>query len=188
MIYTDDPNMTLFSSYVRNALNINIMTINRLITNTGSMNLLRFRNALLKEIKPEYQLAYRERLKTTSFDSSLNPIIGEMIWRRNEMVAHNEDTVIWAGDSSERLLSDQKKLYEAMNLAFQAVIFKESPIGPAFEVTDIDVDWLLDIAAKKCNLPEQNKSQWLGIRGTLDQPLVDKVNHYRSELGLDPVE
>jgi hypothetical protein len=190
MLFLDDPNMLLFSSFVNNALDINIMTINRLITNTGSMNLPRFRNGLLKEIKPEYQAAYRERLKKTGIEPSLNQFIGEMVWRRNEMVAHNEDTVIWAGDVSEHLLVNQKKLYAAMERAFQAAIFKESPVEAAFELTDVDIDWLLDIAAKKCKLvhmKEQDEKEWHNIRGTLDQSLIDRINRHRSELGLAPV-
>lgn len=190
MLVLDDPNMLLFSSFVNNALDINIMTINRLITNTGSMNLLKFRNGLLKEIKPKYQAAYRERLKKTAIDPALNQFIREMAWRRNEMVAHNEDTVIWAGDISEHLLVNQKKLCAAMERAFQAVIFKDNPVEATLKLSDVDIDWLLDIAAKKCKLvhmKEQDGNEWQGIRGTLDQFLIGRINHHRSELGLAPV-
>lgn len=187
VIVADDPSMIFFSSFVDNALNINIMSINRLITNTGSMNLLRFRNSLLRETKPEYQLAYRERLRNTQLDPSLNSIIADMARRRNEMVAHNENMTLWAGDVSEHLLTSQQTLFAEMERAFQAVIFAKPPIKSIFEPEDVDIDSLLNCAARNSaliNMPEQDNERWPNIKNSLDQTIIEKINRFRFRLGL----
>ncbi len=187
LVVIDDPNDLFWQAFIHNALDINILIMCRLVTNTGGNTLLKFRNYLRQQVKPEYRPTYQERLRASSVEQpSLSKLIERMTERRNGQIAHS-DLVFRAGDITDELLEDQKMIYEAVERAFQAVVFRDVPVQAIWELEEINIEPLLLCAAQDSRVihaPEGDPELWNHYRLHAQQELINKVNRYRSKLGL----
>src|ERR1700693_1203405 len=69
-----------FRCFVENALEVSILTIMKLVQdNSGNVfKITEFQNKLLSSVNPQFQSAYRERLRANKFDQQKHEIIEKL--------------------------------------------------------------------------------------------------------------
>ena len=131
------------NSYLENALRLNIMTIIKLVSDSGSDSLNRFRNEVRRNTSQKYLSAMQERLRLSRLDSSLQDDIHALRRRRNEQIAHNREIALYAGDVPDLLVGQQLRLLNGMKQSFAATVFSNRPVEPTFDSNSLSIEVLL---------------------------------------------
>ena len=83
-------NAIFFGQVVRNALQMSVLRITKIVADVGDglYTLRQFKNKVIRMVKPEYQQAFRERLKGTWDESSVQDLLQRAKNLRNTRIAH----------------------------------------------------------------------------------------------------
>ncbi len=186
-----------FHHFIDNAMYMSVLGITRLVADdrTDVFTITAFQQKLLKLVKPEYEAAYKERLRDNRFsDPQIRNIRERAREFRNTRVAHlGQDFFRGAYDSTikraELFFPEVKALCEKLNQCFSNLGFGTQYLmlptcygdnKPAYHRSDIER--ILDGLAKDShilNLPETSPGRWQVVRSTLSESELNQLNHYR---------
>jgi len=176
-----------------------VLAVTKLTTDQAGdvLTLNRFRNSVLKMLRPELADAFREQLKTTRFDEAAKSVAERVRDLRNARVAHLSLTEVLAASTPvvqlrelEQLADDTERLYEPLLFGASASflpIAYDPTVRDANAHVDTDIEKILNSFARQSyalNLPEQNKLVWPRHRATMSADELDTFNYWRRRAGL----
>ena len=192
------------SHFIDNTMYMSILSITRLVADDTSdvFTIPTFQQNLLKNIRPEYQAAYKERLRDNRFsDPQIRSIRDRAKVFRNKRLAHlTQDFFREAYDDTiERThiyFPEIKDLCEKLNQCFSNLGFgREYRMLPTCYSSDrpgykSDIEEILDGIAKNSHilsLPETSPERWQIVRSTLTQGDLRQLNQYRKKFNMPDV-
>jgi hypothetical protein len=211
LVFLFDDGMThsfFFETFVENALEASILIITKLTTDEGGdlFTFRRLQTNILRNIKPEYQAAFKQRKKENELTlRRVTSIQGKLKALRNKHIAHLtqvyfqetfDDTIIQ--EDRRHLLSEIKAVCEKLNVCFYNFAFvgkgKHSmlPIWYREDITTdkSDINVVLDTFAQKSpllNLSECDLARWREIMDSRRDQL-EQFNIYRKKFGLSEID
>jgi hypothetical protein len=178
-----------------------VLAITKLTTDEGDnvLTVNRFRNNVLKMLRPDLVDSFRDQLKNTKFDAAMKDVAKRAKDLRNARLAHlslgevlNASTPLVAGKELEQLADELEKLYEPLLFGATAS-FLPVPYDPEIRAAnarqDTDIEKILNAVARESyalNFPEKNTRVWEQKRGSMTDEEVETFNFWRARAGLPP--
>ena len=169
---TSEGSTIFFGQVVRNALQMSVLCITKLVSDAGDglYTLRQFKNKVVHMVKPEYQQAFRERLKVAWDDSAVQDLLQRAKNLRNTRIAHFHQSFVQESfDSTMKqehlLVSEAEALRDKLNDMFQALAFgvRYGTLPVSYEIGRPDIeDVLIGYAGRSSllNMPERNPGWW----------------------------
>jgi len=190
-------NAIFFGQVVRNALQMSVLCITKLVSDAGDglYTLKQFKNKVLRMVKPEYQRAFRKRLKVAWDDSSVQDLLQRARNLRNTRIAHFHRSFVQESfDSTMRqedlLFSEVKALCDKLNVMFQALAFgiHYGMLPYSYEAGHADIDDVLNRLAQTSdwvNMAERNPALCQQSHQNLPEEEARVIHFYRRKFGLE---
>lgn len=192
------------SHFIDNAMYMSILSITRLVADDSNdvFTMTTFQQRLLKLIKPEYQAAYKKRLRDNRFsDTQIRSIRDKAKDFRNKRLAHlTQASFQEAYDQTiERThiyFLEIKILCQKLNKCFNNLAFgREYLMLPKCYQNNnagykSDIEAILDsiaINSQILSLPENSPERWQVVRSTLNQSDLNQLNQYRKKFGMQEI-
>lgn len=197
-LFTSHDERIFFRQVVVNFFDICLLTITKLIKDQGEdiYTLDKHKtNLLTKYLKPEYQDAYKERLREGKFDAYTKQLLDKAVNLRDKRIAHflqdyREQFSQKIPDPEQLSFSELKKLCDELNRLFHICSLNAhySMLDVSYDGKAADIDKLLDSIARNSrvlNMPEQDPQMWKqGKRPQLSEQELAQFNFYRKKFGL----
>jgi hypothetical protein len=179
-----------------------LLTITRLATDRGGdlFTLLRFKNWVHGNVRPEYRTEFGQYLRRTRFDEETKALFRKARQVRDSQIAHIKADVPF---SEEDLLAfeELKALRDSLNsilgvLSFGtgrmmlSVPYSPEVIHPEGTDTRSDIEKILDGIARDSvilNLPETQPHHWAVFRDNLSEQDIRVLNGFRARFNLPEV-
>lgn len=196
---TSEGSTIFFGQVARNALQMSVLCITKLVSDAGDglYTLRQFKNKVVRMVKPEYQQAFRERLKVAWDDSTVQDLLQRAKNLRNTRIAHFHQSFVQesfdATMKQEHLLfSEAEALRDKLNDMFQALAFgvRYGTLPLSYEMGHPDIeDVLIGYAGRSSllNLPESNPIYWQQMQPKINEEDIKMLNYYRRKLYLNEV-
>jgi hypothetical protein len=200
-----EPNKRVFFNVVlRNFFDAGLLIITRLATDQGSdlYTITHFKNRVRELVKPEYVIAFTEKLKKNKFDARTAALLERARNLRDERVGHTiRDVALGEAEGAHLDFSELKSLRDALNSLLKALSFNADhmmlpiPYDPRVQrpksnnyKTDIEelLDYLI-LNSVLLNAPERNPVLWEQCRTGFAENDIELINRYRKKYGLSSV-
>lgn len=190
-------NAIFFGQVVRNALQMSVLCITKLVSDADRdfYTLRQFKNKVIRMVKPEYQHAFRQRLKAAWDDSSVQDLLQRAKSLRDTRIAHFHRSFIQESFDStikqeDLLFSEVKALCDKLNAMFQALAFgvQHGMLPLSYWAGHADIDNVLDRLARTSdlvNMAERNPAFWQHRQRNLTEEQAGVVHFYRIKFGLE---
>lgn len=196
---TPDEDRIFFTMTARGLYETAVLAITKLTTDAAGdfLTLNRFRNSVLKIIRPELADAFREDLKKTKFDATATSLTERAKELRNARLAHLSLAEVLSTSTPVVQLKDLEQLADDIETAYQPLLFGASasflPLAYDPEVraankhVDTDIEKILNAFARQTyalNLPETNSKVWPYHRAKMSTDELQVFNYWRRRAGL----
>ena len=196
--------MSFWQMVYWNFKDISIIIICGLMTDKGknTHTLTKFKNDILKNIKPELKYSFQKKIKTTKFNERLKEMSERAENIRNQFVAHRlfrENTKQLTEDAGGLAVSELRLLFQQINKLFQTCSFG-SEYGTALmdfmdttvggKPTQSHLDDIFDLIVKDSyflNEPEKNDYYWESLKKYKSPEEIEILNFYRKKFGMPDV-
>jgi len=178
-----------------------VLAITKLTTDEGDvLTVNRFRNNVLKMLRPDLVDSFREQLKNTRFDAGLKDVAQRAKDLRNARLAHLSLDEILKGSTPLVLAKELEQLADELEKLYQPLLFGASasflpiPYDPEVRAANppqhTDIEKLLNAVARESyalNFPEKNARVWEHQRPSMSDEELKAFNFWRVRAGLPPV-
>lgn len=190
-------NAIFFLQVVRNGLQMSVLCITKLVTDSGDglYTLKQFKNKVIRMVKPEYQQAFRGRLKVIWDESSVQDLLRHAKNLRNTRIAHFDQSFVQesfdpAVKQEDLLFTEVKALGDKLNTMVQALAFgvHHRFLPPSYWAGHADIDDVLDRLAQTSdlvNMAERHPPLWQQVHPTLAEEQSKVIHFYRRKFGLE---
>jgi len=190
-------NAIFFGQVVRNALQMSVLCITKMVSDAGDglYTLRQFKNKVFLMVKPEYQQAFRERLKVAWDESSVQDLLKRARNLRNTRIAHFHQSFVQESfdpimKQEDLLFSEVKALCDKLNVMVQTLAFgiHHSMLPPSYWAGHADIDYMLDRLAQTSdwvNMAERNPAFWQQGQQILTEEQSRVIHFYRRKFGLE---
>lgn len=200
-LFVGRDDMICWSRIVVNFLDMALLTITRLATDTGEdlYTLLGFRNRLLALVQPTYQEQFRQLLRESKFDAKTRNLLDRANAIRDRQIAHfHREWAFQIPEESRVDFTDIAGLRDILNAQLDVLAFNAYHMmlpTPYQEQTQLtfgeqfapDIEQALASIAQNSvllNMPEVDPAQWAGQRVRLSDHQLSLLNKYRVRFGL----
>jgi hypothetical protein len=172
-------------------------------TDRRSYGLLRLKNEILRNVRPEHLDDYREHLRNARIEAAVQRLLPAVEALRSNQVAHLSESLARGNLTIERpnvqeldtIRLELNRIYSCLSFnqtsLFVPLSYAETVIHPPGTDSRPDIVKLLDgmaMGSSLLTMPEREPDAWPYVRGRLSDYEVRKFNEYRRRCGFSEVD
>lgn len=196
----DGPENTIFfGQTINNAIQVSILIITRLVVDQDGdlYTLTSFKKKVYTMIKPEYEKAFRKRLKQMNFDKQEKDLLEKAKRLRNERIAHFSKSFFqgyYDPTMKQEVLTFEEllALRDKLNGILQSFFLNTKPgmLPLSYDTFNSDIREILNriiYASPILNMPESDSALWRQLQASLTEEDRKQLNYYRVKFGLEEI-